>query len=49
MMHETGHLFGLLDLYDFGTSVFPTFHRFVGGWDPMGWLQFGSSFSAWIN
>src|SRR5262249_15571368 len=34
-------------LYDLGTSVFPNFHRFVGGWDPMGWLQFGSSFSAW--
>jgi M6 family metalloprotease-like protein len=47
MMHETGHIFGLLDLYDFGTSVFPNFHRFVGGWDPMGWLQFGSSFSSW--
>ena len=47
MAHETGHLFGLPDLYDFGTSVFPDFHRFVGGWDPMGWLQFGSSFSAW--
>jgi M6 family metalloprotease-like protein len=47
LMHETGHLFGLPDLYDLGTASFPDFHRFVGGWDPMGWLQLGSSFSAW--
>ncbi len=44
--HETGHLFGLPDLYQFGVG-YPDLHQWVGSWDIMGWIQLGPSFNAW--
>ncbi|WP_433056613.1 M6 family metalloprotease domain-containing protein [Dactylosporangium sp. CS-033363] len=35
LAHETGHAMGLPDLYAFSGS---DAHRFVGGWDLMGWI-----------
>lgn len=46
-VHETGHLFGLPDLYDFGSPEYPNQLRFVGGWDVMSWVQTGGHFFAW--
>lgn len=46
-VHETGHLFGLPDLYDFGSPEYPNLLRFVGGWDVMSWVQTGAHFLAW--
>ncbi|MGZ8694372.1 MAG: M6 family metalloprotease domain-containing protein [Gaiellaceae bacterium] len=44
--HETGHLLGLPDLYDFATPTFPAIHRFVGNWDVMGRFP-GGQYLAW--
>jgi len=42
--HETGHLFGLPDLYAFkGDDI----HRFVGTWDLMGNVFMASDLTAW--
>ena len=46
--HETGHVFGLPDLYDYDPVDFTTDHRFVGFWDLMGWiLGDAPDFMAW--
>jgi len=48
-IHETGHVLGLPDLYDFGAdprnywSLFP----YAGGWDTMSWNDPGGHFLAW--
>jgi M6 family metalloprotease-like protein len=47
LVHETGHLLGLPDLYDFGTPTYPGLLRFVGGWDMMSSTGPGSHFLAW--
>jgi M6 family metalloprotease-like protein len=46
LIHETGHLLGLPDLYLFGTPLFDGL-RYIGGWDIMGWLAPGAQFLAW--
>jgi M6 family metalloprotease-like protein len=46
LVHETGHTFGLPDLWDFNRTVFP-FSTFVGEWDVMGSLGVGAGFLAW--
>ena len=46
-VHETGHLFGLPDLYDLGTPTYPDLLRFVGGWDVMSMNGTGAHFFAW--
>jgi M6 family metalloprotease-like protein len=43
--HETGHTFGLPDLYRIPSSG--DFHVDVGAWDPMGNLFRGTSYMAW--
>jgi M6 family metalloprotease-like protein len=44
LLHETGHLFGLPDLYETGASDSV---RQVGGWDDMSWIEPGAHFGAW--
>jgi M6 family metalloprotease-like protein len=36
LAHETGHVFGLPDLYQYGLTSSVDRHRHVGGWDTMG-------------
>lgn len=43
MVHETGHVLGLPDLYAFGGDA----HRFVGTWDLMGNIFQPTDFMAW--
>jgi M6 family metalloprotease-like protein len=49
LVHETGHILGLPDLYSFdrGGGGYKDVHRFVGGWDPMGYQGHGSDFLVW--
>jgi M6 family metalloprotease-like protein len=47
LVHETGHLLGLPDLYAFRSPTFEQTFRFAGGWDTMSWLQPGAHFLAW--
>ena len=48
--HETGHMFGLVDLYAFNTAGEPyagEVHKYVGSWSPMGGLFNPTHFLVW--
>ncbi|MEP6909288.1 MAG: M6 family metalloprotease domain-containing protein [Actinomycetota bacterium] len=47
LIHETGHLLGLPDLYDVPDPTFWSLFRFAGGWDMMSWNDPGGHFLAW--
>lgn len=47
VVHETGHLLGLPDLYLYGAGSFTTAHRSAGMWDVMSWLGTGAHYVAW--
>lgn len=46
LAHETGHTFGLPDLYTYGAN-FADAHLNAGAWDLMGWIGPGLGFNAW--
>jgi M6 family metalloprotease-like protein len=48
-IHETGHILGLPDLYDFSHSGSwsADLFRFAGSWDTMSWNEQGGHFLAW--
>jgi M6 family metalloprotease-like protein len=47
LTHETGHVFGLPDLYHQHTAGLKDSQRHVGCWDVMGCQQTGSTYLAW--
>jgi M6 family metalloprotease-like protein len=47
LIHETGHILGLPDLYDVPLPRFWSLLRFAGGWDMMSWNDPGFHFLAW--
>ena len=47
LIHETGHVLGLPDLYDVPDPRYWSRFRFAGGWDVMSSLDPGSHFLAW--
>jgi M6 family metalloprotease-like protein len=49
LVHETGHVFGLPDLYSFdrGSGTHKDIHKYVGFWDFMGWQPAASDHLAW--
>jgi M6 family metalloprotease-like protein len=47
LIHETGHILGLPDLYDVADPGLWSPFRFTGGWDTMSSLDPGSHFLAW--
>jgi len=47
LIHETGHVLGLPDLYDVPDPTFWSLFRFAGGWDMMSWNDPGGHFLAW--
>ena len=47
LIHETGHVLGLPDLYDTEDPAFPGGHRWTGGWDMMSSTGPGAHFLAW--
>lgn len=44
LVHETLHVFGIPDLYEFGVD---DFNRFVGAWDVQGWVEVGGDLLVW--
>lgn len=46
LIHETGHMLGLPDTYDYRYGYW-RLHRWVGGWDMMGYVFSGPDFVAW--
>ncbi len=47
VVHETGHLLGLPDLYDGKATDYSRVFRFAGEWDTMGSTGTGAHFLAW--
>jgi M6 family metalloprotease-like protein len=47
LVHETGHILGLPDLYDVPNPTYWTLFRFAGGWDIMSWNLPGAHLLAW--
>jgi M6 family metalloprotease-like protein len=49
LVHETGHVLGLPDLYSYEPSkgVYKNIHRFAGSWDPMGFQCHSRHYLAW--
>lgn len=47
LIHETGHVLGLPDLYDVPDPRYWSLFRFAGGWDVMSWNDPGFHFLAW--
>jgi M6 family metalloprotease-like protein len=47
LVHETGHILGLPDLYDVPDPSYWSLFRFAGGWDIMSWTLPGAHFLAW--
>ena len=47
LIHETGHILGLPDLYDVPEPTYWRLLRFAGGWDMMSWNEPGAHFLAW--
>ena len=47
VVHETGHLLGLPDLYDGAATDYSRVFRFAGEWDAMGSTNTGAHFLAW--
>jgi M6 family metalloprotease-like protein len=47
VVHETGHLLGLPDLYDGAATDYSRVFRFAGEWDTMGSTNTGAHFLAW--
>lgn len=47
LVHETGHLLGLPDLYDLQIASFPDWMKYAGAWDMMSWIGPGPHFLAW--
>ena len=46
-IHETGHIFGLPDLYDVPNPTYWRLFRYAGGWDMKSWNEPGGHFLAW--
>jgi hypothetical protein len=47
LIHETGHVLGIPDLYDVPDPRYWSLFRFAGGWDVMSWNDPGFHFLAW--
>ncbi len=46
-VHETGHTFGLADLYAFDFCVYDYQFKYLGAWSVMSWDLKGTMFNAW--
>jgi M6 family metalloprotease-like protein len=47
LVHETGHILGLPDLYDVPDPTYWSLFRFAGAWDIMSWNLPGAHLLAW--